>query len=156
MKGTGAAAALLASGSAIATMSREDDNLSEIRKLQERYDRQSAALKASVDTALKDVATAQQAAQQQSVLVEQGKGAIAQLQVSIAELKTERNRTQADFDNLAGQLNAAAEQLGKCHNDRSEQAGDLETLEIERVQLIAELYETAVEETQLAANIASL
>ena len=43
-----------------------------------------------------------------------------------------------------------------CRDDNSLIAGQLETLEIERVQFIYELYETAVTEADIAASIASL
>ncbi len=156
MKSAGSTIALVGIGASATSLTAKDKRLAEIQQLQRRHRAQTDALKNSVEKYQADVTRAQQATQQQAALAEQAKRAIAELQSNLAALRAERDRAKADVSKLSQQVNAAAQSLNTCHSDNSLIAGHLETLEIERVQLIAELYETAVEETVLAANIAGL
>ncbi|MGI8933050.1 MAG: hypothetical protein ACR2FS_03150 [Phormidesmis sp.] len=156
LKNVGATVALLSTGAAAATANRKDKHLKEIREMQSQFEARADAWQDSIDIAKESAAAARQAAQVQSELAVKSKRAIAELQTTLIEAKAERDQARADVAQLGSQVNAAGEKLGTCHTDNSLIAGQLETLEIERVQLIAELYETAVEETQLAANISGL
>ena len=156
LKNTGLNVALLASGTAAATMLKRDSQLAEIRQLEARHSRQTAALNASVQTALNDAATAKQAAQSQAALVEQAKGAAALLQGNIQSLKAERDRMKEEVLSLSQLANTASAELATCGDDKSVLAGQIESLQIERMQLIYELYETAVTEADLGRAIVGL
>ena len=155
LKNTGSSVALASFGCAAATATRKNDALAKIRQLQQRHEAETTALQKSIDGALADVATARQAAQKQAFLVEQSKGVIAQLQANIKAVADERDRVRGEVLGMGEQVNAAAA-LGTCHNDRSEQSGELESLQLERMQLIYELYETAVTEANLSSAITSM
>lgn len=125
-------------GSAIAATTK-NKQLTEIRTLSRRYAREKELLQATANGALADAASAQQTAQTHLTHLEKAGEAIAQYQAGNAKLK-------AEYDEHANSLDI-------CHDDNSLMAGQLETLEIERVQLIAELYETAVEEVEIKTAI---
>ena len=78
------------------------------------------------------------------------------MQSQLKATADERNQARKDADAIAAQLNQAGAALGTCHADKSNMAGQLETLSEERMQLIYELYETAVTEDNLGSAIASL
>ena len=156
IKNTGASVGLLATGCAVATATRRNGSLREVDRLTSAHHARESALKASISSALADVAKAQQEAQQQAAIAERSKGAIAQISSQLNAAKTERDQVKADCEKLSNQINAAAASLNTCHSDNSLIAGQLETLEIERMQLIYELYETAVTEADLGSAIASL
>ncbi len=153
LKNAGATVGLLATGCAVATATRKDGNLREVERLTVSHTRREAALQASIDSALTDVAKAQQEAQQQAqrhlANAEHAKGAFNQV-------CAERERMRQEVLGMGAQINAASTALGTCRDDNSLIAGQLETLEIERMQLIYELYETAVTEADLGSAIASL
>ena len=156
LRDTGLNISLLAAGTVAATVAKRNGQLSEIRQLETRHDREKAALNASVQTALNDAATAQQAAQTQAALVEQSKGATALLQTNMQSLKAERDRMKAEVLDLSKLANGLTSDVATCRDDKSIIAGQLEVLEIERMQLIYELYETAVTEADLNSAIAGL
>lgn len=153
LKNAGATVGLMATGCAVATATRKDGNLREIERLTESHTRREAALQASIGRALADLAKAQQEAQQQAqrhlANAENARGAFSQV-------CAERERMREEVLVMSAQINAAATALGTCHGDNSLIAGQLEMLEIERMQLIYELYETAVTEADLGSAIASL
>ena len=152
----GASAVYLGLGSAATIVSRKNTQLAEIRQLEARHARESAALKSSVETAIKDNAIAQQAVQQRENALSQLRSELAQLGTAITEVKTERDRLKAEVLKMSDGMNRMSASLSVCDSDKSQLAGKLHDLELERTQLIAELYETAVEEVAIAQNIASL
>jgi hypothetical protein len=156
LKNTGAVVAIASAGCAVATLSRKDDSLREIRALQQRHDSETALLKRTADNALADVVAVQKAAQEQAVLAEQLRQAMAKLHTVIAQIKDERDRARNESLELGNQINAAAAALITCKGDNSTLAGELEALSEERMQLIYELYETAVTEANLSSAIAGL
>jgi len=156
LKNTGLNISLLAAGTAAAAVVKRNGQLSEIRQLEAQHSRQTAALNASVQSALNDAATAKQAAQTQAALVEQSKGAAALLQTNIQSLKAERDRMKEEVLSLSQLANATSANLAVCGDDKSVLAGQLESLQIERMQLIYELYETAVTEADLNNAIAGM
>jgi flagellar biosynthesis GTPase FlhF len=156
LKNTGATVAIASAGCAVATLSSKDDSLREIRALQERHDSETALLKRTADSSLADVAAAQKVAQQQAAMVEQLKQGMAQMQGSMAEVKADCDRVKAEVLAVGSQANQAAAALSACRNDNSQLAGEIEALYEERMQLIYELYETAVTEANLSSAITGL
>ena len=149
VRNTGAAITYLGVGAAATVATRKDGQLSELRKLSDRYSREKSTLQRSIATAQSEAAKAQQVAQHHINLASTADAAIARLTQSALEMKADRDWLKALLDEMTGNCET-------CRDDNSLIAGQLETLEIERVQLIAELYETAVEEVELAASIAGL
>jgi flagellar biosynthesis GTPase FlhF len=156
LRNTGAVVAIASAGCAVSTLSRKDDSLREIRALQQRHESETALLKSTADNALADVAAAQRAAQEQAALAEQLRQAISKLHTVISQIKDERDRAHNESLELGNQINAAAAALITCKGDNSTLAGELEALSEERMQLIYELYETAVTEANLSSAIAGL
>ena len=149
IRNTGAALTYLGIGAAATSLTRRDGQLSELRKLSDRYSREKSTLQRSVQAAQSEAAKAHQQAQHYTELAGTADAAIARFTQSALEMKADRDRLKALLDEMTGNCET-------CRDDNSLIAGQLETLEIERVQLIAELYETAVEEVELSASIASL
>ena len=89
-------------------------------------------------------------------MVEQAKGATALLQTTIQNLKAERDRIEQDALSLSQLANSTSAELATCGDDNSILAGQIELLNIERMQLIYELYETAVTEADLNSAIVGL
>ena len=84
------------------------------------------------------------------------RGDIERLQSQLKTYADERDQARKDAGAIAAQLNQASAALGTCHADKSNMAGQLETLSEERMALIYELYETLVTEMNLGDAIASL
>jgi len=156
LKNAGLNISLLATGNAAATIVKRHGQLSEIRHINEQHRRQTAALETSVQSAVNDAATAKQAAQTQAALVEQAKGVTALLQTTIQTLKAERDRMKEEVLSLSQLANTTSAELVACDDDKSILAGQLESLQVERMQLIYELYETAVTEADLSSAIAGM
>ena len=155
-RNVGASAVYLGLGSAVTIVSRKNTQLAEMRQLEARHARESAALKSSVETAIKDSAIAQQTVQQRENALSQLRSELAQLGIAITEVKTERDRLKTEILKMSDGMNRMSASLSVCDSDKSQLAGKLHDLELERTQLIAELYETAVEEVAIAENIAAL
>ena len=149
VRNAGAAITYLGVGAAATVATRRDGQLSELRKLSDRYSREKGALQRSVLTAQSEAAKAHQQVQRYTELTARSDAAFTKLTQSALEMKAERDRLKALLDEMTGNCET-------CRDDNSLIAGQLETLEIERVQLIAELYETAVEEVELSVSIAGL
>lgn len=153
LKNTGATVGLLATGCAVATATRKEGNLREVQRLTEAHSHRETALQASIASALADVATAQQEAQQQAQNRATSEG---QAKGAIAHLTAERDRMRQEVLSMGAQINAASIALNTSRDDNSGLAGELESLQVERMQLIYELYETAVTEADLGSAITSL
>ena len=149
VRNAGAAITYLGVGAAATVATRRDGQLSELRKLSDRYSREKGALQRSVLTAQSEAAKAHQQVQRYTELTARSDAAFTKLTQSALEMKAERDWLKALLDEMTGNCET-------CRDDNSLIAGQLETLEIERVQLIAELYETAVEEVELSVSIAGL
>lgn len=156
VKSAGSTIALVGVGASITALTAKDKQLAEIRQLQRRHAAQTDALKNSVAKYQADAVKANQATQQQAVLGEQAKRAIAELGLKLADLRSDRDIALNDVTGLTQQVNVAAEHLNTCHNDNSTLAGELEDLQIERMALIYELYETLVTEMNLADTVTTL
>jgi len=156
LQNTGAALALGSGGAAVAVVTRKKQSLAAIRQLEQRHASETALLKRSVDEALNEAKTSRETAQRQAALAERIKGAMTEVQRSIVLANAERDKARADADNLAKQLDESGKALGSCHSDNSDLAGEIEALSEERMQLIYELYETAVTEANLNSAIAGL
>lgn len=156
LKDVGAGVGLMATGCAVATGTKKNGQLREIERLTAHHNRQTAALQSSVNTALADVATARQESQKYAASAQHAKGIQAQLEKTVAELKGDAERLKAEILAMGTQVTKASTQLGTCTDDNSLLAGKLEALEVERMALIYELYETAVTEMNLSSAIASL
>ena len=126
LRNTGASIGLLASGCAVATATRRNGSLREVERLASAHNARESALKASISSALADVAKAQRETQQQAAIAERSKGAIAQISSQLNAVKAERDQVKADCEKLSNQINAAAASLNICHGDNSLIAGQLE------------------------------
>ena len=71
-------------------------------------------------------------------------------------IASERDRIQSEMLTQSAQLTNAAAIAAQRLADNGILAGQLETLEVERMSLIYELYETAVTEADIAASVAKL
>jgi flagellar biosynthesis GTPase FlhF len=89
-------------------------------------------------------------------MVEQLKQGMAQMQGGMAEVKADCDRVKAEVLAVGSQANQATAALGTCRDDNSQLAGEIEALSEERMQLIYELYETAVTEANLSSAISGL
>lgn len=156
LKNSGLNVALIATGTAAAVATKKNSQLAEISQLQTRHDRQTAALKESVQSALSDSIKAQQSLQARVAESNQMKAERSRLDNTIAALKTERDRVTAEVLDLSQLANQMSADLNVCHSDKSILAGQLETTNEQLMQLIYELYETAVTEADLNGAIAGL
>ena len=156
VRNAGAAVALLGCGGAATAVSSKDKNLSEVRTLMAQYDREKAALAGSVDTLSQDLAVAHTDIDKHEAIAQRAEGIAARLESTIKQLREDCERLRKESKDLSAQLNQQAASAATCHDDNSLLAGQLSTLEMERVQLIAELYETAVEEVVLHEAMAGL
>ena len=156
LKNAGASLAFAATGAAIATATRKDKCLATIRQLEQNHAAKTSALQRSVDAAIADTAKAQTLAKVQSAASAKLRADIERVQAQLKAYADERDQARKDADTIAAQLNQASAALGTCNTDKSNMAGQLETLSEERMALIYELYETLVTEMNLGSAITSL
>jgi len=160
LKNAGASTALLATGSAVAVASRKNSHLSEVADLQRRHEAEKATLTNRVELAESRATTAEQKLNSANTIKAKLEGTAQELRAQLTTLKAshrkETERLNGEVLEISNTLNTATAALGTCKNDSSVLAGQIERLEIERMQLIYELYETAVTEADIAQNIADL
>jgi hypothetical protein len=142
LKNLGSSLALGSAGFAAAVVSREDEDNSQLVQLQRRYDSDKAVLQRAADNSRAESIAAQKDAQQQAATIQN-------LSQSLSKMKAELQSTQQ-------QATQQQQALGVCNGDKSQLAGQVESLLEERMQLIYELYETAVTEVNLAGAIAGI
>lgn len=149
LRNTGAAVTFLSIGSGVSVATRKDKHLREIKALTEKHSRELGSLKASADGFANEAARARDLASRRDAINDQLKDTIAELREGAEQSRLAAHRMRSEIE----QAKASA---ATCHSDNSLLAGQLSTLEMERVQLIAELYETAVEEVDIKDAIAGL